>query len=187
MITSDFTYLSPLNAADPPNTVDLKVTAFLPDDHDPSEKRNAMIFMYAGGFTNGGPASQDEHAAYFLGRGLYCFQFRYRTTSVHSSTPFDSIRDMRAAVRFIKKNGALWGIDGQKIILWGDSVGGHGCLAADFQDQYEHDGQDLSVSTLADCLVLVNPTLDYSVAGWGHSLVISSDWHSFSPLLSGKA
>ena len=46
------------------------------------------------------------------------------------------VEDVRAAVRWLRAHAADLGLDGQRIVLWGESAGAHlACLAASLTDE----------------------------------------------------
>ena len=56
-------------------------------------------------------------------RGFAVVMVEYRPSSV---APFPAqIRDLNTAIAFIRANAAEWGCDADRLVLWGDSSGGH--------------------------------------------------------------
>jgi acetyl esterase/lipase len=61
--------------------------------------------------------------ARFAARGFCIAAVEYRPSTI---APFPAqIKDTKSALRFMKRNAATYHIDPQKIIVWGDSSGGH--------------------------------------------------------------
>lgn len=61
--------------------------------------------------------------ARFAARGFVIAALEYRPSTI---APFPAqIKDTKSSLRFMKKNAATYHIDPEKIIVWGDSSGGH--------------------------------------------------------------
>ena len=59
----------------------------------------------------------------FASKGYVVAVVEYRPSTV---APFPAqIRDTKAAIRFLMKNASTYSIDPEKVVLWGDSSGGH--------------------------------------------------------------
>ena len=59
----------------------------------------------------------------FARRGFVIAVVEYRPSTV---APFPAqIKDAKTAIRFMLKNASRYNVDGEKIIVWGDSSGGH--------------------------------------------------------------
>ena len=86
-----------------------------PEKMNPNTKYPAIIFFFGGGWKGGDKNHFIEHAKYFAQRGLVCFLADYRTETKHGTTPFESLKDAKSAIRFIRKNAANLNIDQDKI------------------------------------------------------------------------
>jgi len=93
-----------------------------PSKIDSSKKYAAIIFFFGGGWKSGDRTHFLEHAKYFSHRGLVCFLADYRTETKHKTTPFESLKDAKSALRFIRKNAAQFNIDPDRIIASGGSL-----------------------------------------------------------------
>jgi xylan 1,4-beta-xylosidase len=97
--------------------------------------------------------------------------------SRHGTTPLECISDAKSAVRYVRAHASELGIDPGKIIVAGGSAGGHiaACTAVDGGDE---PGEDLTISSKANALVLHNPVL-----GEGFGMDFFSEHPEFSPIL----
>lgn len=141
----------------------------------------AMVFFFGGGWKGGDRTHFLNHAKYFSQRGLVCFLVDYRTKGKHNTTPFESVKDAKSAMRYIRKNAAEFQIDKDKIIASGGSAGGHLAATTAFIEGYNEIGDDLSVSCVPNALVLFNPVFDNGPGGYGYERV-SDSYKNFSPL-----
>ena len=164
----------------------LFLEVYYPEEIQVSKNYPAMIFFFGGGWVGGEKAQFLNHAIYFSQRGIVCFLVDYRTKNGNNTSPYESAKDAKSAIRFIRKNAANFQIDPNKIIASGGSAGGH--LAADTAliEGYNEDSDDLSVSPEPNALVLFNPVIDNSPGGYGYER-IGDAYKSFSPLHNIKA
>ena len=163
------------------DTVSLSMDIYMPDGIGRSDTSPAMVFFFGGGW-NGGSVSQfEEHAKYFVGRGIVCFLAEYRVKKPHKTSPFESLKDAKSAVRFIRTHAKEYGVDPDKIIGAGGSAGGHLAAATAMIEAYDDESDNLSISCVPNALVLFNPVIDNGPGGYGYER-IGADYKSFSPL-----
>lgn len=163
------------------DTTRLFVELYFPPDFDAAKGYPAMVFFFGGGWKGGDRHHFLNQAKYFSNRGLVCFLVDYRTASKNRTTPFESLKDAKSAIRFIKKNASEFGIDSTKVIASGGSAGGHLAAATAFIDSYNENTDDLSVSCVPNALVLFNPVIDNGPGGYGYER-IGNAYKDFSPL-----
>lgn len=109
----------------------------------------ALIIAHGGGNDAG---SKEElclqaSAAFFAARGFVAFNIDYRLAGDHGLLPpknaspaadwtptwqsgYPATRDLKAAVRFVRAQAALFGVDGGRIVVSGGSAGATNALAA---------------------------------------------------------
>lgn len=102
----------------------LHLHVLLPPGHDPVGPPVPVIV-----FVQGSAWFEQQHGhsllqmAQMAQRGFAVMMVEYRPSSV---APFPAqIRDLNTAIAFIRANAAEWGCDAQRLVLWGDSSGGH--------------------------------------------------------------
>jgi acetyl esterase/lipase len=130
-------------------------------------KLPAIVFFFGGGWVGGSPGQFEKQAEYLAARGMVAFCPDYRTKSKHGTTPFESVKDAKSAIRYIKINGEELGIDTSKIVASGGSAGGHLAACTAVIDNYNESTEDLSISTVPMALVLFNPVVDTGKKGYG--------------------
>jgi acetyl esterase/lipase len=163
------------------DTVSLLLHLYHPPDMDKARSYPAMIFFFGGGSKGGSVKQFDPHARYFSGRGIICILADYRVGSRQNTSPFESLKDAKSAIRFIRENAAEYHIDKDKIIASGGSAGGHLAAATALVSEFNEPAEDLSVSCVPNALVLFNPVIDNGPAGYGYER-IGDAYKDFSPL-----
>ncbi len=139
----------------------LKIHVDYPEDWKSSDSRPAVVFFFGGGWTGGTVEQFKDQAAYLASRGLVAARADYRVKSRDGVTPDQCVEDARSAARWMRANAKMLGIDPKKLIASGGSAGGHlaACLMID--KCVEADGDDLSISTVPQAMVLFNPVLSF--------------------------
>lgn len=163
------------------DTTRLFVEIHTPENIKAKNKYPALVFFFGGGWKGGDRYHFLNHARYFSQRGLICFLVDYRTERKHGTTPFESLKDAKSSLRFIRKNASEFGIDPSKIIAAGGSAGGHLAAATALIEKYNEETDDMSISCVPNALALFNPVIDNGPGGYGHER-IGTAYKNFSPL-----
>ncbi len=127
----------------------------------------AIVFYFGGGWVSGDPSHFQLQAEYLASRGIVVFCPDYRTKNRHNTTPFESVKDSKSAMRYLKINGQNLGIDTSRIVAAGGSAGGHLAACTATIKEINEDTDDLSVLTMPYALVLFNPVVDTGIKGYG--------------------
>jgi acetyl esterase len=163
------------------DTTKLFIEIHYPEKIDPAKNYPAIVFYFGGGW-NGGDISQFKpHAKYFTQRGMIAVLVDYRVNSKHKTTPFESLKDAKSAIRFIREHAHKFHIDNSKIAAAGGSAGGHLAAATALLEEYNENTDNLSVSCIPNALILFNPVIDNGPGGYGYER-IGNAYKSFSPL-----
>jgi len=155
--------------------------SYAPENMDTTKKYPAMVFFFGGGWKEGSIKQFEPHAKYFSKRGLICFLVDYRVTKRHQSTPFESLKDAKSAIRYIREHALQYQIDTTKIIASGGSAGGQLAAAAALIEDYNEPSDNIAISCKPNALVLFNPAIDNGPGGVGYER-IGDAYKSFSPL-----
>lgn len=109
---------------------------YLPDEHVPSptgdpEARPAMVLVHGGGWTGGTRMSGYPVAAGLAALGWVAITTDYRLAPDHTHPAAEE--DVRAALEHVHERSDRFGIDPDRVVLGGDSAGGHlsGMVALD--------------------------------------------------------
>lgn len=127
----------------------------------------ALVFFFGGGWVGGNPDHFQLQAEYFASRGMVVFCPDYRTKSKFGTTPFESVKDAKSAMRYLKINGEQLGIDTARIVAAGGSAGGHLAACTAIFENFNEETDDLNFSTIPMALVLFNPVVDTGKRGYG--------------------
>lgn len=168
------------------DSTDLFLEVYYPEEIQVSKNYPAMVFFFGGGWVGGDKAQFLNQAKYLSKRGIVCFLVDYRIKNAHGTSPFESLKDAKSAIRFIRKNAGDFHIDPTKIIASGGSAGGHLAAATALIEGYNEDSDDLSLSAIPNALVLFNPVIDNGPGGYGYERIRDA-YKSFSPLHNIKA
>jgi len=163
------------------NSTKLLMDVYYPEKMDSSKVYPAMVFFFGGGWSGGDRSQFINHAKYFSKRGLICFLVDYRIKSKNNTTPFESVKDAKSVIRYIRKKATSFKVDPTKIIASGGSAGGHLAAATALLDAYSESTDDLSISCIPNALVLFNPVFDNGPGGYGFEQ-IRDEYKNFSPL-----
>ena len=141
--------------------VELQMHLYLPVGQA-TAPRTGIVFFFGGGWTTGGPTHFRSQARYLASQGMVAACAEYRIKSKHDTTPFDALRDAKAAVRWMRSNAARLSIDPEKIVASGGSAGAHlaACTAMikGFEEDVAEDAR--GISSVPNALVLFDPVLD---------------------------
>lgn len=160
---------------------DLGINIFTPRDHKPTDARPAIVFFFGGGWNGGTPAQFQSHCQYLASRGMVALAADYRVKSRQKTPPSACVEDGKSALRWVRKNAKRLGIDPDRIAAGGGSAGGHVAAATATTNGFEADGEDLSISSRPNALVLFNPVYDNGPKGYGHDRV-KEYWKQISPM-----
>jgi acetyl esterase/lipase len=152
-----------------------------PPNYNSSQNYPAMVFFFGGGWNGGNINQFAPHAKHYAERGIICFRADYRVRSRQGTTPFESMKDAKSAIRFVRAHAEELGVDPDKIIASGGSAGGHLAVATAVIEGYNEESDDLSVSCVPNALVLFNPVFDNGPGGYGYERV-GEQYKEFSPL-----
>ena len=132
-----------------------------PDDWKPGDKRPAILFFYGGGFSGGATWECHPQAVYFAKRGLVSARAYYRVKSREGVTPDKCIEDAVSAMRWMRKNAGMLGIDPDRIATFGGSAGGTLAAAPHFIKGVESPDDDKSISPEPNAMIVLFPAVRF--------------------------
>jgi acetyl esterase/lipase len=158
----------------------LKIHIFTPSDRFEAPFP-AILLVHGGGWVNGYPGIYFPMAEALAERGFVvgCVEYRLLEKGDKNTTIRDAVADVQDAMTFLRAEAARLQLDPERLVAAGGSAGGH--LAAGtalFEDCRE---SQRSASFRPDAVLLFNPVIDTSSAGYGKQK-IGADWERFSPL-----
>lgn len=138
---------------------ELQIHLHYPPDWKPADRRPAIVFFFGGAWVRGSVGQFEFQAAYLARRGLVAARADYRVKDRDGVTPDKCVEDARSAVRWLRQNAARLGIDPKRLIASGGSAGGHLAACTMIAKSVDDPGDDLSISTVPQAMVLFNPVL----------------------------
>ncbi|MGD9556730.1 MAG: alpha/beta hydrolase [Mangrovibacterium sp.] len=163
------------------DTVRLSMVIYKPDNFKKTERYPAIVFFFGGGWIDGNRNQFKTFAEHFASRGMFSVLVDYRVKTRHGTTPFESLKDAKSAIRYLRKNAGRFGIDAQRIVASGGSAGGHLAAACYTNESINEESDDPGISSKPNALVLFNPVIDNSKQGYGYDR-IGERYLEFSPL-----
>ncbi len=79
--------------------VTLEAFLYLPSGWKKEDRRGTVVFFHGGGWTIGTPHWGEPFCRHFAQQGLVAVSFEFRLMSAHGTTPVESMRDARSALR----------------------------------------------------------------------------------------
>ncbi len=146
------------------NGEEVKLFYIQPTDCKKGGKRTAVIWIHGGGWTGGITETFFPHARYFASRGAVGFCIHYRLVKKDGNTVADCLADCKSAIRYIREHATELGIDPNKIIVMGDSAGGHLASCLGTIDGFDNPTDNLNISAVPNAMVLYNPLSDFTTS-----------------------
>lgn len=143
-----------------PSSTDLFLYYFLPEHIKPKEKYPCIVFIHGGAWTGGAANVFYAYAAYFSKRNITAISIDYRLIKQSTDDITNCIADCKSAIRYIKKNASLLHIDTSKIIVCGESAGGHLAASMELLNGFNDTNDDAKISTKPAALILLNPVVN---------------------------
>ncbi|MBD0400262.1 alpha/beta hydrolase [Flammeovirga sp. EKP202] len=159
---------------------DLALFVDYPSDWKKSDQRVAIIWYYGGAWSSGNILHFKPQAEYFTQRGIVNIRVDYRVVQRDgiSDGGYTSAQDAKTALRWVKRNAKLLGVDPDKIIVGGGSAGGHLALATQLKS-VDDPNDDLSINTDVIGFILHNPYVVYLNE---KSYVFNLDYSKLAPV-----
>jgi len=168
------------------DTTQLYLTVYPSTIKEATKKLPAIVFFFGGGWNNGTVKQFEPQALYFSQRCMVCILVDYRVKEKQKTTPFESLKDAKSAIRYIREHANELHIDPSKIIAAGGSAGGHLAAATAIINDYNESTDNTAISCTPDALVLFNPVFDNGPGGYGYER-IGEAYKNFSPLHNIKS
>ncbi len=165
--------------------VTLSVSIFNPPGHSPATPKPGIVFYHGGGFNVGAPSNFYAQAQYLASRGMVAISVEYRIRTRHQTTQREAIMDAFSAMRWVRRHTTDLGIDPQRLAVSGGSAGGFLAAAATTLSGLDQPGEDTSISTRPNALILFNSMIDRGPGSRAFAKVeaaMGEKWKTISPL-----
>ena len=106
----------------------LRLHVFKPEDWRLGDRRPVFMWFFGGGWTTGTPRNAAGWGQWAADLGLVGVAPDYRTKGRFGTSPLEAVADSRAALRWVQDHAAELGIDPERIVVGGNSAGGHVAL-----------------------------------------------------------
>lgn len=137
--------------------------------------RSAIVFYHGGGWAFGEPSEFHEVCKRYARLGFVTFSVQYRLcikggeTPHPSITPVESVKDSRSAMRWVRNHADSLGVDRQRIVVAGQSVGGQLALATAMIQEVNELTDDHKISTVPNAIISFSGTVN-TVQEWSDHL-----------------
>ena len=163
------------------DTLKLGLKVYYPASLQKEQTYPTIVFFFGGGWNGGSIKQFETHALHYAAKNFITVLVDYRVKTRHNSTPFESLKDAKSAIRYLRKNATKLGIDANRIVGSGGSAGGHLAAACFTNESINETDDDLTISAKPNALVLFNPVIDNGIGGYGFER-IGDRYLEFSPM-----
>ncbi len=135
----------------------------------PEQRQNTMpviVLVHEGGWYDGQPGENMQLAKLFNQLGFVSISVEYRLKARQNATPVDGLMDVKSAIRWVRENAGQLGIDPHRLVVGGVSAGGHLAAATALISGYDEPGEDTSVSTMPEAVIVWSGCVDPTVDAW---------------------
>jgi len=153
------------------DTTKLKVDIFYSSPSIQKKNKTAIVFFHGGGWAYGTPSEFFTTCERYARMGMVTFSVDYRLAILNGEvpnpaiSPIECLMDAKSAMRWVRENAAKFGIDPNKIVVSGQSAGGHLALATAMIDEYNEKSDNLSISCSPNAVLLFSACVN-TVEGW---------------------
>lgn len=128
VVQSDIPYVAPWSSR---QTQKLDLYTVAQSEANSSESRPAIVFIHGGSWVHGDKSMSERMplVSIFLKKGYVVASINYRLT--HEAPWPAQINDCKSAVRFLRANANKYGIDRDRIAVFGESAGAHLAMMMD--------------------------------------------------------
>lgn len=138
----------------------LDMHLFLPNYREFEGKRPIIIKFHGGSWSEGKPDWFFSTAESYAKQGWVVAVVEYRIKGRHNTYPFESVKDAKSAMRWIRENSKKYNLDSNKIIATGDSAGGHLSLALALVDNWNESSDNIQISALPNAVIVNSGVFD---------------------------
>lgn len=118
-VIEDVVYAAPKTPAGKSGS--LKMDLLIPE---PRRKRTLVVYVPGGGFMVAAKESALNLRTYVAEAGFVVASVQYRTAR-DGANYRNGVEDVKSAIRFLRANADKYGIDPDKVAVWGESAGGY--------------------------------------------------------------
>ncbi len=139
---------------------ELQMHLFLPNTEDFKGKRPTIVQFHGGSWSEGKPDWFFSTAKAYAKQGWVVGVVEYRIKGIHGTYPFEAVKDAKSALRWIRENAEKYNINSNKIIVTGNSAGGHLSLATALIDNWNESTDNLKISAKPNVIIVNSGVYD---------------------------
>jgi len=139
--------------------IQLKTWVFQSRRADDASDRPAVVFFFGGGWKAGTPAQFAEQCRYLSSRGVVAITCDYRVAGRHGVKAVACVEDAKSAIRWVRTNAKMLGVNPRQICAAGGSAGGHIACCTGVIPDLDAVGENAAVSSVPDAMALFNPAV----------------------------
>jgi acetyl esterase len=141
------------------NDIELKTDIFFPQNLNDTGNRPAFVLFCGESWDQASPEKGYGLCRHFASLGMVAFAVEYRPVNQKDITPAEIVADAKSAIRWIRFNAKVLGIDTNKIAACGYYAGGYLAACTSFINGYDEKAEDLRISSKPNVLMLISPAL----------------------------
>ncbi|WP_299618029.1 Ig-like domain-containing protein [uncultured Tenacibaculum sp.] len=156
---------------------DVSLRVYYPESWTNTDNRKAIVMFHGGSWVSGSYFQMFPWCNYLASQGMVAISVSYTYGSVESC-----VLDARSAMRWVRSNSDMLGIDPNEISAAGASAGSHIAMSTFLSEGLDDPNDDLSVSSKPNAFFLIDPAIkiptdDYNEikADWGEEIAKLTD------------
>jgi len=166
--------------------IKLEMTIYQPANIQSADKLPVILFFFGGGWETGNRTQFQFYALNYAQKGFITVLSDYRILSKHGTTPIESLKDAKSAVRYLKQHADELQIDTTRFVVSGGSAGGQLAAACQTNETINETTDPMEFSAKPSALILFNPVVDNSPTGYGSDRM-EGKWEEISPTHNVRA
>ncbi|MBN2443995.1 MAG: alpha/beta hydrolase [Spirochaetales bacterium] len=152
-------------------TFSLKAYIFSPSQLSQNEKRPALLFFHGGGWFEGNAQGFKRNCRSFAQKGWISITFDYRLSNFKDINPIHCVMDAKSAVRWVRLHSDRLHINPEKVVIAGQSAGGHLALCTGLISDFNDPEDDISISCIPDAIICYSACFDTKRDSWFYSIL----------------
>lgn len=142
---------------------ELEMHLFLPDTNQFKGNRPTIVYFHGGSWSEGKPDWFFGTGEAYTKEGWVAAAVEYRIKGRHGNYPFESVKDAKSAIRWLRKNAEQYNIDPNKIIATGNSAGGHLAIATTLVGGWDAEIDDIEIDPVPNIVIANSAVYDLTV------------------------
>jgi acetyl esterase/lipase len=152
-------------------TYSLKAYIFTSSSISENERRPAILFFHGGGWYEGKPDGFKRNCIKYAKKGWIGITFEYRLSNFKDINPIHCIMDAKSAVRWVRLHARRLHIDPDKIVVAGQSAGGHLALCTALVPGFDDTSDNTEISCIPNAIICYSACFDTKRDSWFERLL----------------